>query len=184
MPRYERPDDDTLMLVERARSLWHGDLDKAEVTISVVMARGEWDDAGENYNAPIKRHGVRCAAKVKINPVAQRAEGMADATLTIDAEAWEDMTEKRKLALLDHELHHLAIVYCAESEDSKTPKSDDQGRPKLKMREHDFEVWGFWNVIRRHGLESIEGEHVDALKKVQIQAEFEFDKIDMPLVCS
>ena len=173
MPRYEKAKRDVISMVQDVMDQFHGDLTEAKVTINVLMAHGEWDDTGEFYKAPIKRHGVRCAAQVKINSLAQRAEGMADATITIDGDSWEDMEDQTRVALVDHELEHLEVQYDPEAM-TRTPKSDDQGRPKLKMRRHDFEVWGFDKIIARHGMAALEAKAVEALKHRQFQQELPF----------
>jgi hypothetical protein len=59
------------------------------------------------------------------------------AVVEISEEIWGRLDARRRRALVDHELMHLAVV------------QGDDG-PVLKMRGHDFEE--FVDVIRRHGL--------------------------------
>lgn len=130
----------------------HGELHKAEVTVGVTYAFNEKGPA-------VKLHGVACAAVIKINSLKARAEGAPDATITIDGKLWrrgggnhDPLPDDRRRALIDHEINHLMIAHDKEGR----IKADDLGRPKLKMRPHDFEVGWFKAVARRHGAASFE----------------------------
>lgn len=53
-------------------------------------------------------------------------------------EPWQGLTERQRIALVDHELCHLDV------------ELDDEGDRKLTMRGHDLEE--FTEVVERHGL--------------------------------
>src|SRR6266704_2576613 len=71
-----------------------------------------------------------------------------DFIILLNREVWQDgeFNEKKKRALLDHELCHAEIVL-----DKKTlePKYDERGRNIWRTRKHDIEE--FQAVIERHG---------------------------------
>lgn len=130
----------------------HSDLDEAKVKIGVLLAYpGEDDELGFQ---PVKLHGYPCAAVIKINSAKNRLEGLPDATITIDANHWkEELDDDGRAALIDHELTHLEV--CRDKEGHI--KSDDAGRPKLKMRLHDIQLGVFRAIIKRYGVNSIDG---------------------------
>lgn len=72
--------------------------------------------------------------------------GRGDAEITIDNQWWEESTEEEKRALLDHELHHIALKI-----DKRGIVRDDLGRPKIQMRNHDLEIGWFKVIAARHG---------------------------------
>jgi hypothetical protein len=122
------------------------DLAEAEVTINALFAY-----APEGKPA-VKLHGRPCYAVIKINSEKDRVEGKADTTMTIDGAAWKAFDDERRLALIGHECHHILVQRDKDGE----IKSDDAGRPKLKLRPHDWEFGGFDEIARRYGRASIE----------------------------
>jgi hypothetical protein len=124
----------------------HPDLLKHKVTVGV-------DFAGVPLGESLKCKGVPCHAYVKITPLRQRIRGYPDAVITIDARHWADEAgEEQRAALIDHELAHLLVCF----DKDKFVKSDDIGRPKLRIRPHDIEVGWFLDVAERHGEASYE----------------------------
>lgn len=101
--------------------------------------------------APLKLHGVRCAATIKANSYADRVQGKPDVTVTIDKAAWDGFSQGQRVALLDHELEHLAPKLV-----EGVPTVDDIGRPIFTLRGHDWELSGFASVTQRHGRAAIE----------------------------
>lgn len=132
------------------------DLEELEVEVGVMFAFNPKGPA-------VKLHGRACAAVIKINSLKARAEGLPDATITIDGHLWgrgdEKLPRRRRIALLDHELHHLVVVHDKNGD----PVADDLGRPKLKMKPHDFEVGWFRVIAERHGRDSFEVEQAAKL---------------------
>lgn len=135
------------------RERFHSDLDVAGVTISTVFAFR--DDDGP----ALKHHGWPARAIIKINPLDKRAEGLQDVTLLIDGHWWGRASPAERLALVDHELTHLVLRLDKEGK----VKPDDCGRPKLKIRPHDWEFTGFAVVAQRHGQNSGELQHARKL---------------------
>jgi hypothetical protein len=147
MPTLTAPKPDAFDLLRKVRSKYHGRLDENEVTVGLLRA---WPNETEE-NA-VKLHGYPCAAVVKITPYAQRVLGIPDAVITLDGRAWDRFSEKERVALLDHELEHLELAVDSEG----NLKSDDHGRPKLRMKLHDWELGGFAAVAGRHGTAALE----------------------------
>lgn len=126
----------------------HQPLVDAEVKIDFVFAFPDYDaTTGEPINDALKHHGVKALGICRKLPLKDRALGRGDAEISIDGHWWEQIaSEEQKAALLDHEMHHIAV----------TEKRDDLGRPILKMRKHDVEIGWFAIIAKRHGLASQE----------------------------
>lgn len=150
---YEGAGPDVQKMVKATIAAYHPALSK--VTVATVFCR-RTDRHGTEFSA-MKTRGQEVLAKIAITPLYDRARGMADAKLTINAYSWERLNENQKKALLDHELMHLKTGDGA----------DDLGRPQLKMRHHDWEVTGFADVAKRHRESSIESMQV-----LHVKAEF------------
>jgi len=153
---YEHPPKEVYDLLDTAMTRWHPELVQAQVKVAPLFARA-YDRHGDAIPA-IKVRGHACIAKIKITSLEDRvrAGGLCDAKLLIDGSRWERMGHNARLAMLDHELEHLIV-----DED----KLDDAGRPKLKMKPHDWSVEGFDEVAKRQGENSIEVQGAAALRE-------------------
>lgn len=85
----------------------------------------------------------------------------------IDGYEWNKASDRQRLALIDHELEHLALIENKPTK--KEPnltgfKRDDLGRPKLKTRPHDWELAGFQTIALRHGENSHEARQFAAFR--------------------
>jgi hypothetical protein len=157
---YEQADDAVHEMAREVLEKHHPDLrlpDKSHVRLCLLMAYG--DDEEE---PAVKCHGYPAQAKISVIPLKQRVDKRADAEIIIDRKNWEDLTEPRQRALLDHEIEHLEI----QKDENGFVKTDDIGRPKLKLRLHDFDFGGFRAVARRHG---------DDAPEVRLARQFEQD---------
>lgn len=125
----------------------HHALTGVGIKIDYVFAFPDYDEAtGEPTNNAINKGGIKALGVARKLNLKDRTKGLGDAEILLDGDWWEDATEKERRALLDHELHHLVA----------TSKVDDLGRPKLKLRKHDFEVGWFHIIAQRHGVHSQE----------------------------
>jgi hypothetical protein len=84
--------------------------------------------------------------------------GLADAEITLDADRWKELGRGKRIGLIDHELTHIELVY-----DDDGLALDDNERPKLKLRKHDYEFGWFNEVVERHGNDSLEREQAARL---------------------
>ncbi len=140
-------------VMERVEALvekHHQDLKIAEVKFDLMFVSRSDDDEGTK--PVLTLHGVPCLAIVRIVPLKERAKGCGDAEILIDRDRYNDSAPEQQDALLDHELQHLEVQ---RGEDNSI-KTDDQHRPKLKMRPHDYDFGWFECIARRHGKDSIE----------------------------
>jgi hypothetical protein len=103
----------------------------------------------------VKLHGYPCCATVKVCSLKDRKLHGHDVLITIDGDSfqgWDEWPEAKRQAVLDHELYHLTLV----RDKNYRVKTDDLGRPKIKLRKHDFEIGGFAEICRRHGDAAVE----------------------------
>lgn len=151
---YEHCPDEVVRMLEDAMTKWHVELTEARVEVKPLFCRA-YDRDGEAIPA-IKSSGQAKVARIKITSLEDRVRGLGDAKLLIDGNKWERIGHNARLALLDHELEHLEI----NGEDL-----DDAGRPKLKLKHHDWEVSGFDEVIKRQGENAIEFQGAAKLRE-------------------
>lgn len=143
---FDLPDAEMGVLVKDVMAKYHEELFAAEVTVQVLFARV---GAGENGPAVKAPGGWPAYAVIRRVPLKQRVAGFKDAEITLDERKWKELTDPQQIALLDHELQHLELVY--EGDGPGTPvATDDWGRPKLKLRKHDYELAGFKAIMERH----------------------------------
>ncbi len=153
-------------LIERHAGLH--DIWKSELRIDYLYATNDTGDA-------VSHRGYPALAVIRIVNLKDRTKGMGDAEITIDAARYMRMTERQQDALLHHELHHVIVVH----DDDGKVKTDDQGRPKLKMRKHDFDFGWFTDIAELYGLDSPEVTQAKVMWDEANQALFPFlhDKV-------
>ena len=155
---YEKATEEVMHVIEKMLLLHHKDLIDAGVTLQVLMAHKYNKD--DELVPPMMVRGQQVLAKTSITSHQDRARGIPDAKMVIDTEwGWARLPEFGREALIDHELEHLQIVTEEQGEGDVTvtqPKLDDCGRPKLKIKHHDWELTGFAAVAERHGEAAIE----------------------------
>lgn len=118
------------------------------VKLCILMASRD-DDSEE---PAVKHDGYPAAAIVSIIGYKQRVDKRADAEIVIDQKWWDDASDIQRRALLDHEINHIEI----QTDNIGLVKTDDQGRPKLKMKLHDWQLGGFRIIAQRYGADAPE----------------------------
>ena len=156
---YQLADDPVTAIVCAVMRQYHRDLVEVGLTCTVMMAWAAKDDHGEPLAPALKHHGWPVAAYIKINSLKDRVEGKSDCTIFLDADRWEELSEESQRALIGHELYHLVV----RRDDEGNVMSDDVGRPKLKMRPHDYELTGFAEIARRYGNDALEVQQFRAV---------------------
>mgnify|MGYP001563406722 CR=1 FL=1 len=154
MPTFERCDKSVEELAKALIDEYpsHGPLAKCEVKIDFVFARADKDDEGRILNHALIKNGIPALGIARKLSLKDRALGRGDAEIALDGDWWVDASAEEQAALLDHELHHVAV----KADKSGNPQFDDLGRPQIKLRKHDVE-FGFFNIIaERHGIASQE----------------------------
>ena len=124
----------------------HGDLHAEGVTITAMIARSEEGPA-------IKVRGCEAAGCIRITKLMERTLGLGDAVMILDGERLDAWSSKRLQAVIDHELRHLML---AKNKKTGQIQRDDEGRPKLRIRPHDFEFGWFARTAELYGEESYE----------------------------
>jgi hypothetical protein len=145
MTHLDRDPKSLVATLNQALASYHKDLREVGVKITVLMARAF--DANEDPIAAVKLAGCACLAKIRVYNTKQRLLTGADAEIVVDGRTYDDLDDAQQVALFDHELSHLDLVYGLD----KKLSLDDLGRPKLKTHPDDFMLTGFYDVIRRHG---------------------------------
>jgi hypothetical protein len=132
----------------------------AGLTISYIFA------ATDGIGPALSHGGYPAAGLCKINSLKDRVEGKADVTITIDKAWWTSHDVNQNLALIDHELHHILIAH----DDNGKLIEDDAGRPKVKLRKHDWQQGGFLDIAKRHRMASVDMSSIMEVQKVFVQA--------------
>lgn len=121
-----------------------------------------WASCGaEDDDAPVKWQGYPAAAVISIIPYKQRVDKRADAEIIVDKKHFEKLSDLQQKALIDHEITHLQISL----DDQGYVKTDDNGRPKLKLRLHDWQLGGFRSIAKRYGADALETMGARAFEK-------------------
>lgn len=152
-------DEDVKKLVKQLAKKYYPDMIEGEVSVECIYADAGYDDQ-EKPKPAVKLHGVPCAAVIKKTNVEQRTQGMSDTTIVIDQHVWEKLSEPERLALIDHELYHIDV----QRDEGGEVKTDEAGRPVIKLKPHDWELAGFLAIAERHK---------DAALEVQAMIQFE-----------
>lgn len=153
---YKRCDADVLGLAASILCEYesHKPLLDARVQIDLVFAMPELDEDGHPKTDALKKNGVKALGITKKIGSKDRALGRGDAEIVLDHYWWtQTASEEMQKALLDHELHHIAVVV---SRATGRAKMDENGRPVIRLRHHDYDI-GWFNIIAaRHGEHSQE----------------------------
>jgi hypothetical protein len=158
---YRPADPEVADLLQEVMNADHPRLAEAGVTVLLQFAEAEGGPA-------LKLHGYPAYAIVKVVGLKDRAAGLPDCRIAIDQSAWEGHDDAWQKALLSHELEHVVVQ---EDEHGKV-KEDDLGRPKLRLRPHDFQVGGFIRTIDRYGTSALEAQAYRDLHNVMTQMKF------------
>lgn len=157
---YDRATDVINDFVIAVMQKYHPELHAAGVRIQTLLAYGPVDEkTGEITGPAVKLGGYACAATIRITSLKQRVAGSGDAEMLIDGDRWFDWAESQKTALVDHELQHLELSL----DDGGGIITDDNSRPKLRGRLHDWQLGGFKCIAERHGRDSFEVTQMDDL---------------------
>jgi hypothetical protein len=146
MAWYSIANEEVNLTIQKVMKENHGDLHAAGVTITALIARSEEGPA-------IKVRGSEAAGCIRITKLAERTLGLGDALMILDGESMIAWSSKRLQAVIDHELRHLML---AKNKRTGEIQLDDEGRPKLRIRPHDFEFGWFARTAELYGEESYE----------------------------
>ena len=162
MSWYSIANEEVNLTIQKVMKENHGDLHAAGVTITALIARSEEGPA-------IKVRGSEAAGCIRITKLAERTLGLGDALMTLDGERMDAWTSKRLQAVIDHELRHLML---AKNKKTGQIQLDDEGRPKLRIRPHDFEFGWFARTAELYGEESYEVSQAREIVAAQFVQDF------------
>lgn len=178
MATYTKCPKEVLDLLRKVMEKHHPHLAAFDVNVACVFAYAKVNNEGIRVGCAVTCGGYQALAKIRVLNLKDRALGRGDAEIVIDGDQFPDFTEARQRALLDHELEHLEVVWEVTPPSSNlsagVPETDDAGRPKLRLRKHDWQIGGFKAVAQRHGDDSFERSHAKYLVDEYGQYLFDF----------
>ena len=134
-----------------------------EVKVVMFFKYGKRDkDVNLKKNA-ISKNGAPCAAQVRLISAFNRQTDNYDVKIILDGDIWKDLSKEERIAVVDHELSHIQIVVDADGEPVMINEQSD--KVKLKCIHDDIQMWGFSEIIDRHGKNSQELQVLQSLVK-------------------
>jgi hypothetical protein len=159
---YHLPDRDLLYTLYKVMGIYYPELEEAGVKVAILFA--------DNPDGPaIKVGGYPALACVRVTPLRDRMFVEHDALIQIDTSAWGELTPQSQEAVLLHELLHLELAKPTDADLDNDPdqpkwKTDDLGRPKLKIRPGDWNGGdGFRQVVEIYGQAAVEARNAIAV---------------------
>jgi len=146
MSWYSIANEEVNLTIQEVMKENHGDLHAEGVTITALIARSEEGPA-------LKVGGREALGCIRVTKLTERTLGLGDALMILDGESMVAWSSKRLQAVIDHELRHLML---AKNKKTGQIQRDDEGRPKLRIRPHDFEFGWFARTAELYGEESYE----------------------------
>lgn len=141
------------------------ELCEATVTVTLMFAA--------NPDGPaVKHHGCPCVAKIKVNDLADRAEGKADVTITVDAEIYDGKTGGRpKLGTIPDSYTINGFWECAERYGVDSPEYASIVGVVRSYRQ--LKLWEEWDqdtlVIGEPGGDALESDKAELQEKIKGQ---------------
>src|SRR5437899_4225239 len=161
MPTYKKNPGEVVELAAEVltKHSTHRPLLDAKVKIDFLFAYPKYNEKDEPIGDAIKHHGIKALGLAGKIGLKDRIKGNGDAEILIDYEWWKEANEAQRAALLDHELHHLSVAMTK----SAIIKTDDAGRPVIRLRPHDVQIGWFALIAQRNGQNSIERTQASAI---------------------
>lgn len=170
MTSYTKAGDEEKEVLETTINNYHPQIKSADVSFCILFVFADTDKDGMPKGPALKLHGVPALATMKIISLKLRAHGLSDAEILIDGDRWGGLTDRQRVALLDHELNHIEPNYK-----DNMLVLDDLNRPKLSIRQHDYNFGWFIDVVQRHGESSVESMQANAFMEESGQLFLGFD---------
>jgi hypothetical protein len=156
MATFIQSDEELQKLVTDVMEQFHPTLKDVGTTVSVVVAAAEVDDEGEQKGPAVTQFGFGAPALIRVVPSRLRVQGLGDVEMVINGDLWDSVTKEQQVALIDNELTKLELRRDANGH----VKRDDYNRPCFKIRKPDWIVYGFDEVIKRHGDNALAMKHL------------------------
>lgn len=152
MPSYQIAPQDVREFVAEVCAEYQSDLSANGIKFDIIMAHPLEDSEGNPCLPTLTTGGYAVSGKSRILNDFNRTVRGYDAELILDGHGWLKMTQKQQVALIDHMLNYFVVSRSVDGD----VIFDRQGRPKLKMRKHDYHFGVFNTVAARHGVDSVE----------------------------
>lgn len=169
---FHKADDSVMEIVREMIEEHHPDLASVDIRVGVVMVYPALNKDGEPTGHAVSLSGAACAAKIRKVPAKDRVHTPFDVRIEIDADRWSDLPKASRRALIDHELEHVVV----RKDDAGTPITDDDLRPKLRLKPDDWVLTGFQCVVDRHGDSALEAMALHTLWDMHGQGLFSWAK--------
>jgi len=140
--------------LSRITRQFHHELADNGARVSITFVRAF--DKDDEPQTSLKFAGASAYAIVKLISQERKLRIPFDAEIKVDGFLWDELTERSKDALFDHELSHIKVVTDAHG----APLMDDQNHVKLKLVPDDIVLTGFFNVIRHFGTDALEHQSI------------------------
>lgn len=137
-----------------------------EVKIGLTMA------VGYKGKVAMKTKGQRILGKCKINGPLDKAQGKPDADVTLDGDYWAVSSQRRRKALMHHELSHIAEFDGDRDELTK--------RANLVVRNGDWNFDGFHECVELYGEDSAEAANLNMIAERHRQLDLPFGRKSEP----
>lgn len=152
---YDEADAATYDIVDQVMRLYHNEIYSLEVKVAVTMVTKL---GPEDEKIPcLKLHGAFAVAVIRLTQASQRVRLKHDIEIMIDSYHWDTAGNSEKVAIIDHELQHVEVRKGRNLE----IKTDDTGKPKLRLKPDDYSLTGFFLNIQRHGIAAPEYSVLD-----------------------
>ena len=173
MPIYEVADGKVHGQAQKIMKQHHGTLAKAGVSMEILFARANRNDAGEPIGAPLKAGGVEVPFVARIVGLKDRTKGMKDIEIVLNGDTWDAETDDHegKQARLDQALCTFMLL---ESEAEGEALLDKLGRPRLRRRYPDYALGWYPAVAARWGEAAPSVRVLRAIEKDTKQMSFKF----------
>ncbi|MEA3265430.1 MAG: putative metallopeptidase [Candidatus Fermentibacteria bacterium] len=141
-------------IVYGVMSKYHPDLKSAGIKVTVFLVKFISRSGEILDNEPVlKSNGHGASATIRRASKSELQLGSGDVIIEIDSFVWrEHLREKSRVALIDHELCHIGLRRNKNGKIRMNPN----GRPAIELIHHDIEIGLFYDVVKRHGKDSIE----------------------------
>lgn len=150
----EMADSSICETVNKVIDAYHQELKHAGVQVTVLAVKSITEN-GEILpdEQALTSNGHMVPATVRRASCSETALGAGDVIIEVDSYMWQKQLGKQsRIALIDHELCHVCV--CRDNRGSF--QHNFNGRPHLELIHHDIDIGLFYDVVRRHGAESIE----------------------------
>lgn len=139
-------DKDVKALVHSVRDEYCPHLKGIDATVLFVMAKTS-ELTGEPRGPALRSHGYPAQAVIKICNPQEYALTKAEVIIKIDGAVWTKLTQEQRIALIHHQWCHVGVV----RNNRGYALTDNNGRARIFIKRHDFQIAGFNEVIAAHG---------------------------------